>query len=267
MVLGPEANVLYFWPPGPIEGKASHLANSEHLVELKDCATSRSAVSRWNAATARPCPQDCTDCLVAGNTIRNAGDHNGCGVKIEGGRENGIVGNDIRDVGADGVYVAAGDPISLTRSEVRVDNNYIHHVGRVKRDAKGVGLALAFRQRPPLGCCAGVQHHSQSDSRHAAERSLPLGLRAYGRIQPHSTHLHRKRGHRRHRRRRHRLARLVGHRNPVQLHPRHDGLRIRCQDRPVGFALFHRSPLPGLGGQRGDHCRQRPGPWRRAPAF
>ena len=33
-----EAQVLYFWPPAPLEGKAVHLAALTQLIELKDCA-------------------------------------------------------------------------------------------------------------------------------------------------------------------------------------------------------------------------------------
>ena len=176
-----QANVLYFWPPAPIEGKSTYLAELEHLVELKDCAyvTIRGFTLECSNGTAVVL-QDCTNCLVAGNTIRNVGDHNGCGVKIEGGRENGIVGNDISDVGSDGVHVAAGDSISLTRSEVRVDNNYIHHVGRVDRGREGSWVGACFSQRPLPRCLRRGAHYSQSDPRHAAQRSLSLGLRAYG---------------------------------------------------------------------------------------
>ena len=156
--LDQEAKVLYFWPPAPIADKAIHLATLTQLIALQDCAhvTIRGFTMECSNGTAVSL-RNCTDCLIAGNTIRNAGDYDGCGVKVEGGRQNGIVGNDIHDVGADGVYVAAGDPISLTRSDIRVDNNYIHHVGRVKRDAKGVALALDFHDGRLIGNCAGVK--------------------------------------------------------------------------------------------------------------
>lgn len=165
-----EANVLYFWPPSPIEGKSTYLAELEHLVELKDCSyvTIRGFTLECSNGTA-VILKDCTACLVAGNTIRNAGDRDGCGVAIEGGRENRIAGNDISHVGSDGVRVAAGDSIRMTRCEVKVDNNYIHHVGRVDRGAKGVGLALAVESDGSLGACAGVHitHNLIHDTPHS----------------------------------------------------------------------------------------------------
>ena len=153
-----QTQVLYFWPPAPLEGKAVHLAALRQLMELKDCAyvTVHGFTMECSNGTAVML-KDCTDCLVAGNTIRNVGDVDGCGVMIEGGRQNGVVGNDIHDVGSDGVLVAAGDMISMTPAEIRIDNNYIHHVGRVKRDAKGVALRLGFRDGRNIGECAGIR--------------------------------------------------------------------------------------------------------------
>ncbi len=152
-----QAGVLYFWPPSPIDSKPTYLAELDHLVKLEGCeyVTVRGFTLECSNGTA-VLLRDCTGCVVAGNTIRNAGDHDGCGVTVEGGRENGVVGNDISHVGSDGVHVAAGDSIRLMRSEVRIDNNYIHHVGRVDRSAKGVGLALAPGGDRSVGACAGV---------------------------------------------------------------------------------------------------------------
>jgi hypothetical protein len=153
-----EADILYFWPPSPLAGKAVHLAALTHLIELNNCAyvTVRGFTMECCDGTA-VLLKDCTDCLVAGNTIRNVGDVDGCGVMIEGGRRIGVVGNDIYDVGSDGVRVTAGDVISLSPAEIRIDNNYIHHVGLIKRDAKGVALTLGFRDGRGIGQCAGIR--------------------------------------------------------------------------------------------------------------
>lgn len=153
-----EADILYFWPPSPLESKAVHLAALAHLIELNNCAyvTVRGFTLECCDGTA-VLLKDCTDCLVAGNTIRNVSDVDGCGVTIEGGRRIGVVGNDIHDVGSDGVRVTAGDVISLSPAEIRIDNNYIHHVGLIKRDAKGVALTLGFRDGRGIGQCAGIR--------------------------------------------------------------------------------------------------------------
>ena len=48
------------------------------------------------------------DCLIAGNTIHNAGDYAGSGVAVEGGRRNGVAGNDIFEVGSHGISLSGG---------------------------------------------------------------------------------------------------------------------------------------------------------------
>ncbi len=153
-----KAQVLYFWPPTPLEGKAVYLATLSRLVDLTDCAhvTVRGLTLECCNGTAVTLT-DCTNCLVAGNIIRNVGDVDGCGVTVVGGAQNRIVGNDIYDIGADGVDVAAGDTIRLERAEIQIDNNYIHHVGRVARSATGISLRLGFRDGLAVGRCAGVR--------------------------------------------------------------------------------------------------------------
>jgi hypothetical protein len=85
--------------------------------------------------------KDTGDCLVAGNTIRNAGDYGGSGVSVDGGRRNGVAGNDIYEVGRSGVSLSGGDRITLTPAENYADNNYIHHVGVFYKQGVGVSLA------------------------------------------------------------------------------------------------------------------------------
>ena len=84
--------------------------------------------------------QGTSDCLVAGNTIRNVGDYKGSGVSVDGGRRNGVVGNDIYQVGDSAVRLAGGDRNTLTPAENYADNNYIHHTGVYHK--RGVGVWL-----------------------------------------------------------------------------------------------------------------------------
>jgi hypothetical protein len=80
------------------------------------------------------------NCLIAGNVIRNVGDYRGSGVSVNGGSKNGVVGNDIYEIGSHGVSISGGDRITLTPAENYADNNYIHHVGVFYK--QGVGIAL-----------------------------------------------------------------------------------------------------------------------------
>jgi hypothetical protein len=79
-------------------------------------------------------------CLIAGNVIRNAGDYQGSGVTVNGGKDNGVVGNDIYDIGSHGVAISGGDRITLTPAGNYAENNYIHHVGVYYK--QGVGISL-----------------------------------------------------------------------------------------------------------------------------
>jgi len=135
---------LYFWPPEPLEEKAVYAPVTQTVLALDNCSnvTFQGFIIECSDGTAVTM-NDCTGCVVAGSIIRNAGDTEGSGVSVEGGTKNGVVGNDIYDVGAYGIFLSGGDAISLSLAENYADNNYIHHVGRVGRHAKGIELTGA----------------------------------------------------------------------------------------------------------------------------
>jgi hypothetical protein len=134
---------LYFQPPGPTDGEVvAYVPTMRTLVEIGP-GTQRVTLQGFTleccegtAVTLR----ETEDCLIAGNTIRNVGDYHGSGVSVDGGRRNGVVGNDIHHVGHSGVSLSGGDRIALSSAENYADNNYIHHVGVYYK--QGVGVAL-----------------------------------------------------------------------------------------------------------------------------
>jgi hypothetical protein len=138
---------LYFWPPEPLEGKAVYAPVVQSVIAMNGCAH-----VTVQGFTIECCDgsavvlKDCTRVLIAGNTIRNAGDFNGSGVLVQGGRENGVAGNDIYSVGSHGINLGGGDLVSLTPGGNYADNNYIHHVGLVGRGAHGVALSGALNR-------------------------------------------------------------------------------------------------------------------------
>lgn len=85
--------------------------------------------------------RDTTSCLIAGCTIRNVGDYGGSGVSVSGGRNNGVVGNDVYEIGRDGISVGGGDRKTLTSAGNYADNNYIHHIGVFYKQGVGVSLS------------------------------------------------------------------------------------------------------------------------------
>lgn len=135
------AGVLYFWPPAPVGNEPVVAAPLPHLVRLKRCG-----YVTFQGFTFECCDdtaivlEDCTHCTIAASTIRNVGDATGSGIVVKGGRANRIVGNDIYAVGRHGIVVDGGDPMRLEPGGHRIENNVIHHVGRVGRDGNGVQL-------------------------------------------------------------------------------------------------------------------------------
>lgn len=134
---------LYLWPPKPpgkepviapvlrdlivVGPKASHVTILGLTLE---CA-------EGNVVTIR----DSSHCLVAACTIRNAGDYGGSGISISGGNDCAAAGNDIHDIGRNGIALSGGDRITLTPANHRAENNYIHHVGVFYKQGVGVSLS------------------------------------------------------------------------------------------------------------------------------
>ncbi len=137
------SGTLYFWPPRPLAGTPVYAPTMRTVIELGPQAEH----IRLFGLTIECCDgdavvlRDCRQCLVAGCTIRNVGDYNGNAVVVDGGRGNGVFGNDIYEVGRSGVVVSGGDRVTLTPAENYADNNYIHHVGVYYK--QGVGIVLS----------------------------------------------------------------------------------------------------------------------------
>ncbi len=138
------AGRLYFWPPTPLAGEEVRIALLENAFRLSGCAyVSVQGFTIEGCTGDAVVLDDCTNVRVAGNTIRHTGGVGGAGVRVQGGRGNAIVGNDIHDTGGSGIKLGGGDPVTLTPGANRADNNWIHHVGQVSRDAKGIELTGA----------------------------------------------------------------------------------------------------------------------------
>jgi len=143
--LDPRTETLYFWPPEPLKGRPVYAPVLDSVATLTGCShvTLRGFTIECCEGSAVVL-KDCARVLVAGCTIRNVGGVDGAGVVVEGGRESGVVGNDIYETGSSGVRLGGGDLFTLTPGGNRVDNNHIHHVGAVGRDAKGIEVTGAL---------------------------------------------------------------------------------------------------------------------------
>ena len=108
---------LYFWPPGTdcdrrARGRTRRASARLIAIGAGTRRTSPFAGSRSKAARARP--WSCTGqshCLIAGSTIRGVGDYQRHGRERQRrARNNGVVGNDISDVGSHGIYLERRRP-------------------------------------------------------------------------------------------------------------------------------------------------------------
>ncbi len=136
-----EAGTLYFWPP---EEDPSPTVYRPVLKTIVEVAKGTSKVT-LRGFTIEVCDgtavvfEETSECLVAGNTIRNAGDYKGDGVSVSG-KKNGVVGNDIYEIGSSAVSLSGGDRPTLTAAGNYVDNNYIHHTGVFFKQGVGVKM-------------------------------------------------------------------------------------------------------------------------------
>ncbi len=138
-----QSGTLYFWPPvdaAPLD-LTVHAPTLKTIVELAGTShvTLRGFTFECCSGTA-VVVRDSTNCLIAGNTVRGVGDYSGSGVSVAGGHDTGVVGNDIYDVGRDGIAIDGGDRVTLTPANNYADNNYIHHVGVYYKQGVGVSL-------------------------------------------------------------------------------------------------------------------------------
>lgn len=143
--LDKDAWTLYVIPPTDADPNtmtvvAPHLRTIVELASGTANITFRGFTFECSQGTAIVL-KDTTNCLIAGCTIRNVGDYGGSGVSVSGGTNNGVVGNDICEVGRDGVSIGGGDRKTLTPAGNYADNNYIHHVGVFYKQGVGVSLS------------------------------------------------------------------------------------------------------------------------------
>ncbi|MDQ3814582.1 MAG: right-handed parallel beta-helix repeat-containing protein, partial [Armatimonadota bacterium] len=134
---------LYFWPPAPLAGKTVYAPTMRTILEIgpgTSHVTLRGFTFECADGTALVL-KDTIHCLIAGNVIRNVGDYNGSGISVNGGFRNGVAGNDIYEIGRDGISLGGGDRITLTPAENYADNNYIHHVGVFYKQGVGVSMS------------------------------------------------------------------------------------------------------------------------------
>ena len=145
--LNPESATLYFQPPRPLDGAEVRAPVVETLVEIgpkADWITLR-GFTLEGCEGAAVVVRDSAHCLIAGNTIHDTGGRlaSTAAVTVQGGRDCGVVGNDIFEVGNYGIRLESDNAArdTLTPSGHYADNNYLHHIGVLSGHGCGIYLA------------------------------------------------------------------------------------------------------------------------------
>ena len=141
--------MLYFWPPSPLKDKLVCAPVLRTLIAMEP-GTSHITIRGFDLQCCEGTAIELVgtdDCLIAGNTIHNVGDnvwgprdYRGCGASVDGGHRNGVVSNNIHEVGSHGIYIDGGERKTLTPADNHADNNHIHHVGVFCKQAVGIWL-------------------------------------------------------------------------------------------------------------------------------
>lgn len=123
--------LIYFYPPSAIEAGRSYISVNKAVINMNKVSDViiRGMIIEGCRETAVNLV-DCNNSLVEACTIRNSGEG---AIYIEGGTSNGVTGCDIYNNGAGGIKIEAGDRKSLTPGNCFADNNYIHHIARLRR--------------------------------------------------------------------------------------------------------------------------------------
>ncbi len=135
-------DTLYFWPPSPLENKTVCAPTLRTLIAIAP-GTSHVTIRGFDLQCCDGTAVELKgsdDCLIAGNMIHHVGDFRGNGVLVDGGHRNGVVGNDIYEVGSNGIAISGGDRKTLTPAGNYADNNYIHHTGVFYKQGLGITL-------------------------------------------------------------------------------------------------------------------------------
>ncbi len=138
--------ILYLWPPAEASLESVSVPVVDSILEIK----AKKYFDRYNIApayiklegfTLEDCEGSAVVITGANNiavnrcTVRNAGKH---GIEINDGFKITAIGNDIYEVGANGILVSGGNRKTLTPGENRIANNYIHHIGVFSKTGSGI---------------------------------------------------------------------------------------------------------------------------------
>jgi hypothetical protein len=161
-----ESGMLYFWPPGPLEGARVEVSVGRSLIQVTGAsgiAFEGLILDQCRATAVRI--EGGSGIEFRGCTIRNIGS---AGISISGGTKHRVQSCDIFETGDGGVSISGGDRITLTPGEHEVVNNHIYRYSRWCRTYRpavmvsGVGNRIAHNRihdAPHNGIQLGGNEH------------------------------------------------------------------------------------------------------------
>jgi len=124
-------NKIYYYPPAPLNQLDIRVSDMKQpIINLKNTAYIQIIGITLEVGLSDGITiNNCNNLLVAGCTITNVSKN---GIAVNGGKDNAIQSNDICEVGAYGIELKnIGDRKLLVSGHTVVDNNHIHHVGKL----------------------------------------------------------------------------------------------------------------------------------------
>ncbi len=186
-----KANVLYFWPPEPLdEARIVVSILQKPLVTLRNTSHITLRGLRFETSYGGGVSVlKGTGNLVAGCTFSNL---TGPAVQVAGGTKNGVVGCDLHGLGRSGITISGGDRKKLVPAGNYALNNHIHHFGRLQRTyaaaihISGVGNRAAhnlIHDAPHSALFYGGNEHviELNEIHHVAQETSDVGVFYTGR--------------------------------------------------------------------------------------
>lgn len=126
-----DSGILYFWPPGPVEGVEICVSGIDTLISADgvENVTFRDLTFELGRGTAAVLA-NCTHVRIESCTFRNLG---AWAVQATGGENVVVVSCDVYQTGGGGISLTGGDRAGLTPGRHLAVDNHIHHYGRINR--------------------------------------------------------------------------------------------------------------------------------------
>jgi parallel beta-helix repeat protein len=137
--LDQESSTLWFWPPEPLAEQSVTVPVLATILQMEGTrhVTMQGLDFEVCEGTA-VVMKEAEECRLAGCTIRNVGEYSGSGVVVTGGKNTGVVGCDLSEIGQNGISLSGGDIVTRSPAGNFAENNRIWHTGVFYKQGTGI---------------------------------------------------------------------------------------------------------------------------------